>query len=236
LNGFSQDTAVSVLTGEDGLMGVGVGTGVVSAGPVVGELAQKVRMSQLDRFNALPPDEAREALTACCASRRWVDALTLARPYRGVAEFSRTAEAALGSLDWSDVLESLAAHPRIGERAAGSGREASWSRGEQAGAGAVGARTAAELAAANVAYERRFGHVFLIRAAGRGAQEMLDAAHERLGNDEPTERAVVRGELGQIVRLRLEKLLDGLGAVISDPVVPGPAVSDPAISDPALGD
>ena len=40
---------------------------------------------------------------------------------------------------------------------------------------------------------------------------MLAAARARLGNDEATERAVVRDELGKIARLRLERLLDGHG-------------------------
>jgi 2-oxo-4-hydroxy-4-carboxy-5-ureidoimidazoline decarboxylase len=36
---------------------------------------------------------------------------------------------------------------------------------------------------------------------------MLGEARRRLGNDEDTERAVVRGELAKIVKLRLERLL-----------------------------
>jgi hypothetical protein len=39
---------------------------------------------------------------------------------------------------------------------------------------------------------------------------MLAAALDRLGNDERTEQSAVRGELAQIVRLRLDRMLDGL--------------------------
>jgi 2-oxo-4-hydroxy-4-carboxy-5-ureidoimidazoline decarboxylase len=209
-----------VLISDNGaILGVGVvgGARPDDDGPVVSELARKVRVAQLERFNALPESEAAGALGACCASGRWVEALALARPFADVGEFSRAAEDALASLGWADVLEALAAHPRIGERAAGSGHEAAWSRAEQAGADGADGQIAARLAAANVAYESRFGHVFLIRAAGRSAQEMLAAARERLANDEPTEQRVVRGELGQIVRLRLEKMLDGLGTAVRGP-------------------
>jgi 2-oxo-4-hydroxy-4-carboxy-5-ureidoimidazoline decarboxylase len=108
------------------------------------------------------------------------------------------------------VREALAAHPRIGERAAGAGREAAWSRAEQSAARSADERTAADLAAANAAYEAKFGYVFLIRAAGRTAAQVLAAALDRLDHDELTEQAIVRDELGQIVRLRLDKLLAGL--------------------------
>jgi 2-oxo-4-hydroxy-4-carboxy--5-ureidoimidazoline (OHCU) decarboxylase len=49
--------------------------------------------------------------------------------------------------------------------------------------------------------------VFLIRADGRSAEEMLAALRERLGNDPDTEWRAVAEELRQITRLRLERLL-----------------------------
>jgi 2-oxo-4-hydroxy-4-carboxy-5-ureidoimidazoline decarboxylase len=70
------------------------------------------------------------------------------------------------------------------------------------------AQTRAALVEANRAYEERFGHVFLIRAAGRTAEEMLAALDERLRNDPQTERDVVRRELAQIVRLRLLRCVE----------------------------
>ena len=63
------------------------------------------------------------------------------------------------------------------------------------------------LAEGNRRYEQRFGHVFLIRAAGRSAEDMLAALEQRLGNDDDTERDVVRRELADIVRLRLQKVV-----------------------------
>jgi 2-oxo-4-hydroxy-4-carboxy--5-ureidoimidazoline (OHCU) decarboxylase len=39
---------------------------------------------------------------------------------------------------------------------------------------------------------------------------MLAAANARVGNDDQTERAVVRAELAKIVVLRMGKLLDSL--------------------------
>jgi len=209
---------VDVIAGNTATRGVGTDGAQVSgavadgSGPIVGEMALKARMAQLASFNALPADRAAEALTACCASRRWVCALAEARPYPTVGDLYHAAAERLRLLGWPDLLEALAAHPRIGERARGESREAAWSRAEQSAAGDADARTAADLAAANAAYEEKFGHVFLIRATGRTAPEMLAEALARLGHDDLAEQAVVRRELGQIVRLRLDKMLDGLGA------------------------
>jgi 2-oxo-4-hydroxy-4-carboxy-5-ureidoimidazoline decarboxylase len=121
------------------------------------------------------------------------------------------ADEALAGLDWSGVRTALDAHPRIGERADGAGREAAWSRSEQSGVDTATDDVRLALIEANRAYEERFGHVFLIFATGRTDTEMLAAAQERLGNDEEVERVVVRGELGRIVGLRVAKLLDSLG-------------------------
>jgi 2-oxo-4-hydroxy-4-carboxy-5-ureidoimidazoline decarboxylase len=69
--------------------------------------------------------------------------------------------------------------------------------------------TLAALAAGNAEYESRFGHVYLVRAAGRPADELLALLRQRLTNDLATERATVRSELGQIARLRLTALAAG---------------------------
>ena len=162
----------------------------------------------LTRFNELDAAAAREALRACCAAARWVEELASARPYPDRAALRARADAALAALTWDDIAEALAAHPRIGERARGTDRAAAWSRGEQASAASASDAVQAELASGNAEYERRFGHVFLIRAAGRDAPRILDALRTRLGNDPAAEREVVRAELGGIAWLRLERLLD----------------------------
>ena len=56
-------------------------------------------------------------------------------------------------------------------------------------------------------YEERFGHVFLIRAAGRSAEEILQSLQERLGNDPGTERRIAAEQLREIAVLRLEQEL-----------------------------
>ncbi|TQS30917.1 2-oxo-4-hydroxy-4-carboxy-5-ureidoimidazoline decarboxylase [Microbispora sp. KK1-11] len=148
-------------------------------------------------------------LRACCASARWLEAVAARGPFRDLDELRRASEAAVATLTWDDVLEALAAHPRIGERPDGAGREAAWSRSEQSGTADAGREVLGALREGNAAYESRFGHVYLVCATGREAGELLALLRERLGNDEKTERKVVRDELSKIVAVRLAKLWEG---------------------------
>jgi 2-oxo-4-hydroxy-4-carboxy-5-ureidoimidazoline decarboxylase len=161
----------------------------------------------LDRFNALPAQDAQRELLTCCASRAWARAVAAGRPYPGGAALAAAGDAVVAELPWPDIAEALGAHPRIGQRAEGTGRDAAWSRREQAGVEGADAAVRGALAEANREYEQRFGHVFLIFATGRTPAEMLAAARTRLAHDEPTERRVVRDELAKITRLRLERLV-----------------------------
>lgn len=164
-------------------------------------------MAGLHRFNALPEPEAQRELTACCAARRFTEAVTAGRPYRDRAALRAAADTALAELDWSGVAEALAAHPRIGDRATGQGRDAAWSAAEQSAAAVGDTEVRSRITEGNHAYEQRFGHVFLICATGRPAEDILAALTTRLGNDPGAERQIVREELRKIVHLRLEKVL-----------------------------
>lgn len=151
-------------------------------------------------------DLSPQALRGCCAAQAWVEAM-VDGPYGSLDELLTRSDEVLATMSEDDVDQALAAHPRIGERAEGSGREATWSRGEQSGAAVTTASVRDALAEGNAEYERRFGRVFLICATGLTAEQMLTALQARLSNDDATERAVVREELQKITRLRLQKLV-----------------------------
>jgi OHCU decarboxylase len=158
----------------------------------------------LDRFNRLSEEEAAGELLAVCHSERWAREVAAGRPYADVAAVQRAADEVwlgLGPRDW---LEAFRAHPRIGES---GGASAEWSRQEQAGVGGAPEDVRERLARGNAEYEDRFGHVFLIAAAGRDASEILAALQARLGNDPATELRVAAEEHRRITRLRIERLL-----------------------------
>lgn len=160
-------------------------------------------------MNAASEAELREALRSCCAAETWVEELVAGRPYGSEAALFAASDRATFALDADALGQALAGHPRIGDAAPahrGDGRSVAWSRGEQAGVATAGADVLDELAAANAAYERRFGHVYLVCASGRSAEELLAVCRARLDNDPETERGVVLAELAKINRLRLGKL------------------------------
>ena len=77
------------------------------------------------------------------------------------------------------------------------------SRSEQSGVDPSDAAVQQALREGNLAYEERFGRVFLIRAAGRSADEVLSALRERLQNDADAEDRIVAEQLREIALLRL---------------------------------
>jgi 2-oxo-4-hydroxy-4-carboxy-5-ureidoimidazoline decarboxylase len=162
----------------------------------------------LEWLNALPAHDAEHELRTCCASAAWAGEVCAARPFADADALATTSAAALRALVWDEVEQALSAHPRIGDRFEGTGRQAAWSRAEQSGVDDADREVVAALDAGNIAYEQRFGRVFLICATGRSAGEMLAELRARLGNDEEAERRAVRAELTKIVRLRLTKLLE----------------------------
>jgi len=166
-----------------------------------------VREPSVDRLDALPEDRAAEELRACCAADAWVRTMVDSRPFGSLETAFACSDAAIQAMDDTALDQALAAHARIGERREGTSREAGWSRDEQACALAAGDDLQAQLEEGNRSYEERFGHVFLIRAAGRSAEEMYAALQARLAHDATTERSVVRHELADIVRLRLTRLV-----------------------------
>nr|WP_237555390.1 2-oxo-4-hydroxy-4-carboxy-5-ureidoimidazoline decarboxylase [Streptomyces sp. SID4948] len=135
-----------------------------------------------------------------CASTAWGASIAAGRPYARVDELLAAADTAMAALTAADLGEAVAGHPPIGRPAPGdpaSAREQSGVRDEER----------ADLLRWGLAYQDAHGHVFLICATGRSGAEMLAALKERTGNDEATEREIVRAELGKINRIRLTGLV-----------------------------
>ena len=157
----------------------------------------------LASFNTAPAQDAERDLLACCASTAFAKVIADGRPYRDPAALLAAVDAAFDALKWDDIVESMNGHPRIGDRAASRGMSAA----EQSGAATASEQVRRDLAEGNLAYEKRFGHIFLVCASGLSGPEMLARLRARLGNDQDAERTVVRAELLKITRLRMTKLL-----------------------------
>ena len=146
--------------------------------------------------------DLRDRLRASLAVSRWVEDVASRAPFATLDELLAVAGAEASPLSSVEIDEAIAHHPRIGEKPVGQGTSQQLSRSEQ------GASTefADEIAAGNAAYEKRFGRVFIIRAAGRTRREILDELTRRLELDNDVELQVVGEQLRDIALLRLEKL------------------------------
>ena len=158
-------------------------------------------------FNGWDDESAAGSLRSCLDVRRWVDEVMGGRPYGSAAEILDHARDCAATLTPAEVEAALARHPRIGERA-GAGHDRAFSDAEQAGVDREDAAIAEALADGNAAYERRFDRVFLIRAAGRSATEILAELRRRLDNSDDDELAEVTRQLGEIALLRLGQVID----------------------------
>jgi 2-oxo-4-hydroxy-4-carboxy-5-ureidoimidazoline decarboxylase len=163
----------------------------------------------LEHFNALPAEAAERELLACAAAPRFAREVAAGRPYGTAAELADAAATVASGLSWAEIETALAAHPRIGERAEDGSAEAASSRREQASVGTATPDVRTALDRGNHAYEQRFGHVFLIRAAGRGPAEILTELTRRIEQDHAAERAETTAQLAEITRLRVERLVAG---------------------------
>ncbi|MFG3002900.1 2-oxo-4-hydroxy-4-carboxy-5-ureidoimidazoline decarboxylase [Streptomyces calvus] len=160
--------------------------------------------SGLARFNALEEHAALAALHDACASRAWARRLLAARPYATTEDLYAASDAAMADLTTEDLHEAMAGHPPIGRPEPGDPASAR----EQSGMAGAPDALKAEMLELNLAYQEKFGHVFLICATGRTGEQMRDAVKERLGNAPEQEREIARTELGKINRIRLARLVE----------------------------
>jgi 2-oxo-4-hydroxy-4-carboxy-5-ureidoimidazoline decarboxylase len=160
-------------------------------------------------LNALAPAARAEALATCCGATAWVATLNQQFPFDSAAALYEAAERTWHNLTEADWREAFAHHPKIGDVRALKEKFAStatWAAGEQGAVKQASPATLEALAAGNVAYERKFGYIFIVCATGKSADEMLALLQARLPNDPSQEIQVAMREQAKITRLRLQKL------------------------------
>lgn len=151
------------------------------------------RLPGLERFNALPADEAERVLLACCGSCHWARRVAAHRPYPDLESLLAAADEAAYDLTPGDVAEALACESLT------LLPDGAYS----------GAHTA--LSAAHAAYESRFGHVFVICLDDTPPAEypdrVLAGIRSRLTNDPDEERSHTAEELRRLAKGRLTRSL-----------------------------
>lgn len=161
------------------------------------------------RLNAMTRPEAEHALRTCCGSSSWVRRMVELRPFMDGPSLTRAAELSFSSLSEADWLEAFAAHPRIGgKKPAGHATAASQAQSAEEQRGVDGAEAAlkARLAEKNEEYFARFGFIYIVKASGKSAADMLALLEQRLGNDRATEVKNAAEQQRLITALRLERI------------------------------
>lgn len=158
-------------------------------------------------FNQTDRAEAVSVLRPCLDVPRWLDQIADQRPFASREDLLDFASHAASPLTSREVESALAHHPRIGDRARGNSSEADLSRAEQAALGNGSDAVNGALAEGNRSYEEKFGRVFLIRAAGRSKQEILEALQARISHTAAEEEPIVQQQLREIAIHRLQGLI-----------------------------
>lgn len=148
---------------------------------------------------------SREKVVAALGVRRWAEDVLAGAPYESADALVTAADQA-GTLTDVELEEAVRQHPRIGEKPTAEGDAGRMSTAEQAGLASADDGFDAALARGNRVYEERFGRVFLIRAAGRTPQEILDELQRRLLNQPEDEVVEAKQQLREIGLSRLRGL------------------------------
>ncbi|MFJ2822662.1 2-oxo-4-hydroxy-4-carboxy-5-ureidoimidazoline decarboxylase [Streptomyces toxytricini] len=159
----------------------------------------------LTRFNTLDDAAAEAELHEVCASAAWGSKVLAQRPFADTDALFAASDAAMAELTAADLAEAMAGHPPIGRPKPGDPTSAR----EQRGMAGASEELKAELLELNLAYQEKFGHVFLICATGATGEQMRDAVKVRIQNTAEVEREIARGELVKINRIRLTRLAEG---------------------------
>jgi 2-oxo-4-hydroxy-4-carboxy-5-ureidoimidazoline decarboxylase len=165
----------------------------------------------LARWNTLDTVEAALEALPCNGSRAWAAKLAARRPFEDISDVIAAANGVWLTLDDKDWQEAFDSHPRIGERHAQAATATSLQSSAQEQSGAISADDVAKaaLVEGNRRYEAKFGRIFLVRASGRSATDILAILESRMTNDATTELYEAAEQQRQITELRLQRWLGG---------------------------
>lgn len=164
---------------------------------------------RLIEFNSLDPVQAKNELLKCCGCAFWVNHLMKGFPFSSIDNLKQLSDAAWTKCNKDDIFEAFSHHPKIGQKKLEQKFEStkSWAENEQSGTRNADEKILDELEEANLAYQKKFGYIYIVCATGKSAKEMLSILHSRLNNDAEKELKIAAAEQNKITHLRIDKLL-----------------------------
>ena len=165
--------------------------------------------ASLAHWNSLDAASAAREILHCCGSRAWAEGLASLRPFADAQELVVVSDrvwAGLAEDDWKEAFDS---HPRIGQQhaRAATAESLAWSSEEQRAAMSGEDALKLALADGNRQYEKRFGRIFIVCAAGKSAAEILATLTARMNHTAADELLEAAEQQRQITQLRLRRWL-----------------------------
>lgn len=161
----------------------------------------------IQEFNEATVADVGQSLRVCVPIDRWVAEITAKRPFSSVEELVAFADGAARTWSNDEVMGAIASHAKLGQKPKGADANSAHSRNEQSSLGSLERATQDRLIALQDEYRDKFGHIFLIRAAGRSSDEILSALEDRLTRPAAEEALTTASQLREIALLRLTQLV-----------------------------
>jgi len=164
----------------------------------------------LEALNRMDRAEFTRALGAVFENSRWIaERAWESRPFASVDALHRAMMAVAREAPRDVRLSLLRAHPDLAGQAARAGTITTASVDEQASAGLdrLSEETYERFSRLNTAYREKFGFPFIVAVRRHDAAGILTAFEERLGHSADEEREAALVQVGEITRMRLDRLV-----------------------------
>lgn len=164
----------------------------------------------LESLNSLSEQDSNAFFTQCCGAARWVDTMTLSRPFTDIQAIIERAKDVWAEMLEPDLLEAFDAHPMIGDLQSLKDKYRSTlttASHEQSGANDADDSVLSRLHDLNHAYLAQNGFIFIICASGLSAEKMLAELEVRITHSREQELVNASQQQINITLLRLNKQL-----------------------------
>jgi 2-oxo-4-hydroxy-4-carboxy-5-ureidoimidazoline decarboxylase len=159
-------------------------------------------------INNLTADELEARLQKCCHCAAWAERVAGSAPFLTAGNLVECCSGQWLKATEEEILEAFSGHPQIGDMDALRNKYASTASAEQGQVTSADESVLLALRDQNQAYLEKFGFIFIVCATGKSASEMLALLEARINNSRDDELANGAREQGEIMKLRLEKLLE----------------------------
>jgi 2-oxo-4-hydroxy-4-carboxy-5-ureidoimidazoline decarboxylase len=162
----------------------------------------------INAINNLTADDLRVRLQSCCHCSAWAERVAVSAPFSTAGNLLECCATEWLRATEEEILEAFSGHPQIGDMNALRNKYASTASVEQGQVTNADETVLLALHERNQVYLKKFGFIFIICATGKSASQMLALLEARINNSPDEELANAAKEQGEIMNLRLSKLLE----------------------------